>query len=78
MENELAEIVVLPFKSRNKLAISKLDFIFSLSFDIGLYPPSLSERILRKAVDLNYLSEKDELIRPSIRILNSVYSFFKT
>ena len=70
MEN-IIKILSLPFKCKNRYALTKSQFVFALSFDMGLYAPSECERILQEGAKKKLLSIKGDVVRPSIALMVS-------
>jgi len=69
-KNAISEVLSLPFKSKNTFSLTKNEFIYTLSFDLGLFPPSTCEKILEEGVKLKLVSVKENIVRPSVKILS--------
>jgi hypothetical protein len=58
-------LISAPFKRRGKKLLSKTDFIFCLSFDLGWYSKDEAEIVLENGINQKLLVEEEEKLRPN-------------
>jgi len=66
---ELIQTLSMPFIIRGVQAINLWEFIFILSFDLRICPPSCAIKIVKEGIKKELLSLTDQILRPITAIL---------